>query len=48
MTEKIKDVKVYIKFVKRANMWLRTTINFNEKGEKQQKQEWFTEQPKVI
>ena len=37
--------KVSIKFIRKANQWCKTTITFNNKGEKEQKQEWFDKKP---
>ena len=34
-----------IKWVKKAQMWCKTTITYNSKGEKEQKQEWSSEKP---
>ena len=37
--------KVYIKFVKRANMWCKTWFEYSDKGTVTQKQEWSAEKP---
>lgn len=41
----MKEPKILIKFVRKANQWCKTTISYDAKGEKVQKQEWFSEKP---
>ena len=43
---KMLEGKIYVKWVKRANMWCKTWFEYNEKtGAATQKQEWTSEKP---
>lgn len=38
--------RIYIKYVKRAKAWCKTTVTKDEKNQIKQTQEWFAEKPK--